>query len=212
MIEKFITMKEEEIFNLFNETFKNCVYKKNNYLYIKGVLTNVLFNAHVDTVKSGRNFNLKRYGDVIYNSLGILGADDRAGVYILYELAKAGGSILLTNFEESTGMGVKTFCKDFKELNHNLFVGLDRKGFKEFVSYTYSNNAIDSIFKKLGYEKKMGSHSDVRTLTENFSRYNVNLSAGFYNEHTTGEYLSLSSMKFVSIPSFGSFISIIYLF
>ncbi|RZV39878.1 MAG: hypothetical protein EVJ48_02855 [Candidatus Acidulodesulfobacterium acidiphilum] len=196
MIKKFLTASKKEIFYQFGRSFKNGIYGRRVYFYLKGKYTDVLFNAHVDTVKKDGSFDLRKHGDLIYNRKGVLGADDRAGVWIAYNLAKAGASVLLTDYEETTKEGVCAFCEDFKEINHKLFVGLDRRGFREFVNYGYANDGINYIFKKLGYKEKTGTYSDVAMLTENFSRFNVNLSAGFYNEHTSEEYLSLSSMNF----------------
>ncbi len=195
MIKKFLIMPKEEIFYRFKREFKDGIYKK-NYFYLQGKYKDVLFNAHVDTVKRDNEFNIKQYGDFIYNRKGILGADDRAGIWIAYNLAKAGASILLTDYEETTKAGVNAFCMDFYDVNHKIFVGLDRRGFKEFVNYGYAAEEINRIFKKLGYKEKIGSYSDVLKLTERYSRLNVNLSVGFYNEHTKDEYLSLSSMHF----------------
>ena len=195
MIKKFLTASKEEIFYNFKKVFKNGIYKK-TYFYLEGSNTDVLFNAHVDTVKRDNEFNIKQYGDFIYNRNGILGADDRAGVWIAYNLAKAGASILLTDYEETTKAGVNAFCRDFYDVNHKLFVGLDRRGFKEFVNYGYAAEEINRIFVKMGFKEKNGSYSDVLKLTERFLRLNVNLSVGFYNEHTKDEYLSLSSMNF----------------
>jgi hypothetical protein len=189
-------MPKEEILYRFKNEFQEGIYKKNAYFYLQGKYSDVLFNAHIDTVKTDNGFNIKQYEDFIYNRNSILGADDRAGVWIAYNLAKAGASILLTDFEESTKAGVNAFCRDFKDVNHKLFIGLDRRGFKEFVNYGYADININRIFTKMGFKEKIGSYSDVLKLTEKFSRFNVNLSVGFYSEHSKDEYLSLSSMNY----------------
>ena len=65
MIKKFLTASKEEIFYNFKKVFKNGIYKK-TYFYLEGSNTDVLFNAHVDTVKRDNEFNIKRYGDFIF--------------------------------------------------------------------------------------------------------------------------------------------------
>ncbi|MHB1696529.1 MAG: hypothetical protein ACYCSQ_00255 [bacterium] len=196
MIKKFLTMPKEEIPQMFDTAFKGGIYSGKGYFYLKGKHEDVLFNAHIDTRKTDARFDLERHGDLICNGAGILGADDRAGAWIAYNLATAGASVLLTDFEETTKQGVCAFCEDFEETSHKLFVGLDRRGFKEFVTYGYENAVINALFERLGYREKNGTYSDVAMLTERFNRFNVNLSVGFYNEHTPEEYLSVSSMGF----------------
>jgi hypothetical protein len=182
--------------------------------YLMGIpkqnASNVMFVAHVDVVAA-----VKADKKLIWESPNLvradksaLGADDRAGVFVIYEAVKGATEnlpyILLTNYEETGGKGVSQFCKKEKlPKGVHFMVEFDRQGFNEYVvySHTFPDN-LKAMMTKLGYEKKHGSFSDVSTLTDTFDIAHINLCVGYSSQHTENENLSVSElMRTVSTAS-----------
>jgi hypothetical protein len=107
-----------------------------------------------------------------------LGADDRAGIFGIIEIlrtCKTEGlpepSVLITNYEEGGGVGVKAFLKTdlFETEGLRLMIELDRKGCNEYVDYL-----------------------DVPAKVDDYA--GVNLSIGYYDQHTANEVLHIDEM------------------
>lgn len=177
--------------------------------------------SHIDTVRGGYTYapyvkgkkikktknedrvSLIDNGTVISNSYGVLGADDRAGVYMISDIYNKLDKlpvILLTNYEESGGIGVQEFCNRKKELaidkvlkNISFFIEFDREGVDEYVCYSASaNTEMQDIADSYGLKESIGSFSDVATLSEYTEVAHLNLSACYYNQHTSREILVYS--------------------
>ncbi len=177
--------------------------------------------AHVDTVFKGRlrKNNIKLNGDIMrsnHKKRG-LGGDDRAGVYICHVLAeKLDCNIILTDMEEVGCIGSMELAQNTKlcsEINKRslCLVGVDRMGVGEVVSYDdcgESDNLL-TLFECMGFTKNQGSFSDVTVLAPAIRLQAVNVSAGYWNEHTTREYISLPAMEH-TITALGSIIKNIH--
>ena len=153
--------------------------------------------CHIDTLTIGKPI-LKFKNNIITNILGILGADDRAGVYACLELIESENcSVLFTNFEEKDGIGVKKFIDDYPYYfaNTKLFIELDRHGNDNYVSYTYLPIEIKSFIEEhTGFVESYGSYSDIYDLSSYYNIPAVNLAIGFYNEHTIKESLNTQDL------------------
>lgn len=164
----------------------------------------LLLVAHIDTVNLyGTKVKVYEDNGNLRNIHGILGADDRAGVYIILELIQkldAVPYVLLTNHEEIGGIGVKSFCDanilDSYLKGINMFIEFDRRGVNQYVTYSPLPSKMGQFFEDYGYEKGNGSYSDVATLSRTYQIAHVNLSAGYFNEHSKYEYCSLSGVQF----------------
>lgn len=189
----------EEILNIFGN-MKGAVRGKAltgyPYVFIPGKSDNkVLLVAHCDTVWEGKNCNQKlKYKHGIYysgkNNVGI-GADDRAGLAMLYLLRKSGHSLLITTGEEK-GMKCANYLseEEYKMINeHNFIIQLDKCGSEEFKCYHVgSEEFIDYIKERTGFNYiKPFSYTDVVALCKTIC--GVNMSVGYYNEHTPKECL-----------------------
>ena len=191
--------KTEEILNIF-ERLKGAIRGNSSkgypYIFVPGKNENkVLLVAHCDTVWDGENRNQKlKYkrgkffsGD---KKTGI-GADDRACIAMLYLLRNSGNSLLVTTGEEK-GMRCSRFLsKEEYDIinNHNFIVQLDKRGSGEFKCYNVgSEEFIKYIKEKTNFKYvKPFSYTDVAALCKNVC--GVNLSVGYYNEHTPKENL-----------------------
>lgn len=170
-------------------------------IYITGTRKDkVLLIAHADTVsKNYQKQNLIIENNIIKNTNGIIGADDRSGCAILWLLKDLGHSILITNGEEKGCKGSRYLMDRhyniFEDLNqHQFMVEFDSRGSTDFKTYFVGSNDFDKyINKSIGYKKVNGKYTDICVLCETIC--GVNLSVGYYNEHTNKEYLNLDEWQ-----------------
>lgn len=205
-LEELLNLTEQEMFARFASEAKNHGYSVENhnenwYLahhIIPGVKP-VFITAHVDTVPKNQdrhsfvrdieNWSLKA------SQPDVIGADDRGGCLIILNLLEImrDKSVIfcLFNEEETEQIGSKLFCEleDNCFLNvSKLFIGLDRKGFDEYVTYAFDNVEIDAVMPKLGYSKDLRyGKSDVLHLAKNSGTACINLSCGYSEAHTESE-------------------------
>lgn len=180
------------------------------YVYIPGTRPDrVVLVAHIDTVwdKSyNKPFSDKRevsFEEGIFRSTSSecgIGADDRAGCAMLWELRGCGHSILIVDGEEKGKHGAKYLRKNwklFRELNRHCYMiefdwaGIDSclfnqvdntKKFKEYVKRTLGLTEGNS---------KGGT--DLQVLCRKIC--GVNLSVGYHAHHSVKEYLVLSEWE-----------------
>ena len=179
--------------------------EKNNFVYLPGSREDrVVLLAHADTVWDAYYFpyicqqSLKREKNVYYGAdshYGI-GADDRAGCAILWLLKESGHSLLVVDGEEHGRIGSNylrvKYPEIFNELNsHAYMIQFDRREHKNYKVYNLpvSDEFLAFIEENTGF-KNAGklSFTDIVTLCRDIC--GVNLSIGYYNEHTPCEKLN----------------------
>ncbi len=122
-----------------------------------------------------------------------LGADDRAGITAMWLLRKSGHSILITDGEESGGIGAKAASRMIPEqLSEHLFaVEIDRQMDQEMVFYDVSTKDFEAYMQQqTGYRIDRGSYTDIKDVCNAAGICGVNLAAGYWNQHQTSETLS----------------------
>ena len=170
---------------------KYDVIDEDGFLYAKGTVP-VLLVAHMDTVHKEKceSVLLK---DGKFSSVQGIGGDDRCGVFIIMNLVKElHCSVLLCEDEEIGGVGARKFTKTDHAINLdvNYMVEFDRKGNSDAVFYSCNNrDFIDFVTEATGFEETYGSFSDISVLMPVTKLSAVNLSSGYYNAHTTSEYV-----------------------
>jgi hypothetical protein len=168
------------------------------------VISSICLVAHIDTVRSMHDepVNLIIQRHKVTNRSGVLGADDRAGVFAILEIIKLSEVkpiVIFTNFEESGGKGVKALIRDKKLEPYlssiDLFIELDRQGHNDWVYY-YANQhrELREWIEYYGYIEARGSYSDVFDLSIAYHIPHFNLSVGYYGQHSDEEYLDLQSL------------------
>lgn len=179
------------------------IVNDDGYIYAKG--TNpVLLTAHMDTVHKELVKNYYEYYEketdhhIISSPQGI-GGDDRCGIYMILEIIKEHKpSILFCEDEEIGGIGSRKFCKtefimELSELNY--LIELDRANGEDVVFYDCGNPEFTNfILENTGYGEALGSFSDISNLSPECMIASVNLSCGYYNAHTTSEYVIMEEM------------------
>lgn len=177
----------------------------------------ICYVAHIDTVDDFYEYGAEEklfeiletviggktilFSSAIFDSFNstVLGGDDRCGVFILLEAArelsnKGNIAFLFTDGEESGGIGAYEFL-NYVEMNNlverfKCFIEFDRKGSSDYIAYNYYGGFKEfyKIFEDYGFIKRTGSFSDVSIL-DRIGAPTVNLSCGYYNQHTNREYV-----------------------
>ena len=179
-------------------------YKQENmvvtpqYILCKGDLP-VMLVAHMDTVFKTPPQRI--YYDVKQTTMWSpegLGADDRAGVYLIWRIIQSGfrPSICLTTDEELGGLGAMQLVKDFPDCPFDLkyIVQLDRQGTNDCVFYSCANEQFEIFVEKYGFITDWGTFSDISEICPAWKVAGVNLSVGYKGEHRETEILNTNAM------------------
>lgn len=195
--------KELQIFltKILNKKYNNVITRADNYIVAAGEGPICLI-AHLDTVLDKPPkviFHDKEY-NVMWSPAG-LGADDRAGIWIILELLKKGyrPSIVFTLGEEIGGIGAIQLITDYPEINKILpdvkfLIELDRQGHDDAVYYHCDNEVFEEWIQSYGFRKDWGTFTDISIIAPKWKTAAVNLSVGYFNEHTQLEHLMLNDM------------------
>ena len=215
-LKNLLTFNQTELF----EHIVHKVSKNNNYnitvSYKSGIIVKPkavdkypLICSHLDTINDSKKIKLQNSdieidGDIIrlsQSSLAkCLGGDDRCGVYTALQLIDLGFPYGFAFFcdEEIGCIGSSILAKDIDE-NESItaFIGLDRRGLDNVAVYGYDNSDLINLFENEGYIEVDGSITDVSVLSEQSSRNLacVNLSVGYYNEHTKMEFINIFAIQ-----------------
>ena len=213
---KLLTLNQKETYGflrgVLSRYYKNPHFDK-DYIYCKGTLP-ILLVAHMDTVY---DHEYRRYGyfkyeqkqdinnkqifydndqQVIWSPQG-LGADDKAGIYLILRLLQNNlrPHVLFTTDEEIGGFGAESFAQDYKKVlkrsDIKYIIELDRQGKEDCVFYDCANEEFENFINSFGFITEYGSFSDISTICPACGIAGVNLSVGYYQEHTLGEYMSI---------------------
>lgn len=174
------------------------------FIYAKGsipfCLTAHMDTVHQDVVKTTYEFN--KEGDYIISSSQGIGGDDRCGIYMITELLKKGYKpyVVFCEDEEIGCVGSKKFCKTkfVDEIGEycKYIIELDRANKNDAVFYECDNEEFEKfITENTGYKTAVGSCSDISYLCPATKLAGVNLSCGYYNPHTLGEYVNMTEMQ-----------------
>lgn len=200
--EKLCKMTQKEIKNyLLKKLYAKYsdVVEDDGYLFAKGDVP-ILLVAHMDTVhlQVPETFIYNVDEDIISSPQGI-GGDDRCGIYMILEIIKKHKcSVLFTEDEEIGGIGAHKFAREsfIDDLGFNYIIELDRMGSDDAVFYDCDNYDFEDFITADGdWKTDFGSFSDICIVAPALGCAAVNLSCGYYNAHTAGEYVVLSEMK-----------------
>lgn len=155
--------------------------------YIDGVLFSTHKKRTTKIKVDKKNYVTEKEG------MGI-GADDRAGCGILWQLRDLGHSLLIVSGEEQGCIGSNYIVDNEwwrKHLNttHCFAVEFDRRGKNDLVFYDVATNAFANYVKKeTGYIPKYSpGNTDIKVLSKLICA--VNMSVGYYDEHSPNERL-----------------------
>lgn len=179
----------------------------------------LVFAAHLDTVHrtDGRLYlaqveathEVMAFSDPECTKAEVLGTDDAAGVYILLRMIAAGvqGTYLFFVGEEVGGVGSSSFVQANPNFSANAVISFDRRGTGDVITHqgmsrTCSDAFATALCEELAcaqqYLDYRPSDQGVYTDSKEFAHIVpecTNISVGYYNEHTSSEYLDLVHLE-----------------
>ncbi len=201
LLEKLLSVKQSTLLKIMRRYLADkydSVISTKDYLYAKGDIP-VLLVAHLDTVHKYPVSSLyyDRQKNVLWSPDG-LGADDRAGVFSIIQILKAGlrPSVLFTTDEELGCVGARLFSYEHPDPISplNCIIELDRMGHDDCVFYGCDNPEFTSYIESFGFKTQRGSFSDISDICPMWEIAGVNLSVGYYDEHSFSEHLFVDAM------------------
>lgn len=184
------TTLKRTLVNILEKKYKTII-KTPEYLYAIGDIPIALV-AHMDTVfkTPPKHIYYDESKGVIWSPEG-LGADDRAGVFMILKILQTGlrPTIIFTTDEEKGALGAEKMVKDSKEpfSELNYIIQLDRRGTCDCVFYDCANSEFIQYVEKFGFIENFGSFSDISEICPAWGIAGVNLSVGYEDEHTVSE-------------------------
>lgn len=192
-------MTQSQVKSYMEEYLTSKSYKVENedgFLYAKGDVP-VLLVAHMDTVHRSLPSVIRKIDGKISSLQGI-GGDDRCGIFIIMNIVKnMHCSVVLCEDEEIGGVGARKFAKSpfISELGVNYIIEFDRAHANDAVFYSCDNKDFtDFVTDITGFKVAQGSFSDISAIAPAAKIAAVNLSCGYYNAHTTDEYVVYDEM------------------
>lgn len=171
------------------------VFNNGKFVYSPGKHP-VLIVAHMDTVHNEPEVICKSPDGNVWMSPTGIGGDDRNGVYMALEVLKEiDCHVLFCEDEEVGGIGASDFVKSGHKLGVNFIVEFDRRGNNDCVFYNCANYDFEEYVESFGFKTAHGTFSDISVLAPALGVAAVNLSAGYYGEHTHGEYIVWSDIR-----------------
>ena len=167
-----------------------------DYIIAQGTLPIGLL-AHMDTVFAKKPTSKNIYYDsekgVMWCPEG-LGADDRAGVFLIIKLLNSFSqkpTVILTLGEEKGGLGASAVIGQHPENEYGLkfLIELDRQGKDDSVYYDCGNEEFEKYINRFGFTTDWGTFTDISVIAPAWDIAAVNLSVGYFHEHTKTEIL-----------------------
>ena len=195
----------------------NLKFELDHYgnLFITKTTTNldafVCIIAHMDTVQ---NYIMPRKIFMQGNKIRAvyrdgktagLGADNRNGIFVTLKLLKEIDNlkVLFTVEEEIGGIGAREAAANIDFFSDVMYmIQADRRGSHDLIVHTNGIdsaspdfiNRISDISKQYNYFNAYGTFTDVGILAEEHRISGVNVSCGYYHEHTEKEYTDFSEL------------------
>lgn len=169
--------------------------------------------AHMDTIHnftSARELIIKN--NIItarYIKSGIqcgLNADDCNGILVALQLLETlpNLKVCFTTQEEIGGVGAYEAANNIEFfLNVRYLIQADRRGNKDLITHTNGIDSasekfvedIQSLMEKYNYSESIGTFTDIGVLASKLLISGVNVSCGYYNEHTFKECCNINELN-----------------
>ena len=201
LLQKLFSLRQHPLKNVLREYLKenyDKIIETESYLCAIGDIPIGLV-AHLDTVFQDppKTIYYNKKNNVLRGKKG-LGADDRAGVFAILKVIEVGyrPTVIFTTDEEIGCLGASALVRDFEIpfTALNFIIELDRRGTNDCVFYECDNKDFSEYIESFGFVINIGSFSDISVICPSWGIAGVNLSVGYYNEHTHKEYLNLNEL------------------
>jgi putative aminopeptidase FrvX len=198
-LEDIVRMSQKELKHKATKVLRQrgyMVISEKGFVYAKGEVP-VLLVAHLDTVHQSRVRSIfySKDGSLVMSPEGI-GGDDRAGIYAILQIVKKHRCHVLFCEDEEIGcQGARRFADSGIIPDVHYIVELDRRGDNDAVFYNCDNPEFTEFVCGFGFQQETGSFSDICVIAPVIGTAAVNISAGYYNEHTRSEYINLDVLQ-----------------
>ena len=199
LMKKLCSMKKEQLHSTLikylSNKYKNIIVNQ-KFVAVRGNIPICLI-AHMDTVFT---FPPQRiYYDKDYNVLWSpdgLGTDDRAGIYAIINIIESGlrPHVIITDEEETGGIGAEELIKTYNTcpFECKFIMELDRQGKDDAVFYECNNKKFEKVITSYGFTTQFGTFTDISIIAPFWKIAAVNLSVGYYMEHSLSEYINMN--------------------
>lgn len=182
------------------------VVETNDYVYAVGSIP-IALAAHMDTVFETEIAARGVTNQVLYDRhknmmhcVGFGGFDDKAGIFAIIQILQAGyrPHIIFSTDEERGCVGATALAKlacPFPDCRY--IIQLDRRGINDCVFYEMDTTACADFVKYIesfGFEEAYGTFTDITEYCPMWGIAGVNLSIGYFHEHTSSEVLYVNPM------------------
>lgn len=162
-----------------------------------------LLSAHMDSVQDEIDVKLIDFAKIrgeLLSGYGVIGADDKCGIYIILDLLKKRKfNFVFSVGEEAGGIGIRSFIEDNKLKGITYGLVLDRRGSDDIICTKNDYGTpefqarLEEIGSSFGYSSEFGTFSDADYLSRRISV--ANLSVGYYNAHQKSEFVSIKALE-----------------
>lgn len=203
LIEVLINLKQNDTKEAMSSYLKSCytkVVETDEYIYAVGDIP-IALCAHMDTVwedyKGGKkHLYYDKQKECMWCPEGA-GFDDKVGLFLIIKIVESGllPHIILSTNEETGCIGAGALAKEpcpFEDLRY--CIELDRMGHNDCVFYNCDNYDFEKYVETFGFKTDWGSFTDICRFCPSWGIAGVNLSVGYYEEHTTNERLYVKPM------------------
>ncbi len=171
-----------------------------------GTNRELFLTAHIDTRGEAGENTLRVEGDFLLGDGNHnIGADDTAGLIILYRLASVRSDLTLfaPTGEEVGGIGSREFCEAHRDALPRVVISLDRRGYSSVITHqrtgrTCSDEFAWKLARLLGGDyapDDTGRFTDSAIFKQYGSAECTNISVGYEDEHLSTERLHLAFLE-----------------
>ena len=197
--DEIVRMQQHELKKALMRELNRMGYRtstKKGFTYAAGTVP-VMLVAHMDTVHKTpvKTTCYSADGKIVMSPEGI-GGDDRAGVYMILQIIKKHRCHVLFCEDEETGaIGAREFVKSKINPEVNYIIELDRRGSDDAVFYDCDNPDFTKFVEGFDFKEALGSFSDISVIAPAMGVAAVNISAGYFCEHSLHEYVDMSVVE-----------------
>lgn len=188
------------LYKILKRHYKN-IENTQDYIIAQGDIP-IAVAAHMDTVFKlpPEDIYYDKEEGVMWSPDG-LGADDRAGVFLILKIIQSVSknkkpSIIFTTDEECGCAGAAELALQVPKAPYDLkyIIQLDRRGQFDCVFYDDANDKFQDYVESFGFKTNWGTFSDISVICPTWGISGVNLSVGYEDEHQEIETLHTQYM------------------
>jgi len=157
--------------------------------------------AHLDSVHTKKSIVFTKHGHKLSSDNGI-GGDDKCGIIAVFESLKKCDVNAVFFIDEEIGCIGSGRCDKAIFKNVMYFIEVDRRGCTDVIdNLAYPSSVSDDFAGAMlplitahDFKFENGSYTDLSEILPEVKIAGINLCAGYYNAHTSSEYVMLDEL------------------